>query len=186
MAHGLQVRIWSVIVQPSRPSAHGFMIPAIEMRQSSCGNRDEEKRHKRQHIHCSLKLTANHHPPCTTREVLNHQEGHSAERNPEPQHESQQIRAEELLAGGWQKRQNQRGDTEKQANAKRALQNRVRDFWCCEFSGIGAHRAHFCSSCWVDCGSGTGKVAPDPGSSISGAGDGTGCPATSACAACWL
>ena len=152
---------------------------SVEMRNACSGNRKKENEHQRQDFHGRFKLTANHHAPLAAGEVLDQQKRHAAQADSQPKHKSEKISMEELIAGAGHEGCNQRQNSKNNPNTERTLIDGLRDLRRHQLTICYARRCHFCFSpvCLrVSVCSGTGKggsgiagVAPEPGSSNSGA-----------------
>src|SRR5690348_5528848 len=146
--------------------------------------RHEKHRHHRDATHGCAQDSANYHPPCAFGQMPKHKYGHRSQGHAQPGHKSHEVGAEKFV------RTNPRPQgcdhSEDQANDQRPLLDGLDHRRRHQVQITQRSRVHFGSS-WTGLASGTGKVAPEPGSWNCGGWEGTGCPAgTSAVEASWL
>ena len=148
---------------------------------------NEQQGHQRNAAHGRSHDAANHHTPSAAGQMPDHENRHRSQGHPQPGHETEQVGTEELVRA--HPGQDRRDGGENQTDPERSPPDGLQHLRRRQVHRVQGGGAHFDSSAAgeADSGTGTGKVAPDPGSSKRKAPEGTVCPAgTSAIVASWL
>src|SRR5919197_1011461 len=97
--------------------------PGVEL-PGAGGHREEEHRHERQGACARLEQAADYHSPGAARDVVDHQDGEAAERDPDPEQVGDEVGAEELLGANQRagRRGGAAGDAERERRAAEPVQ----------------------------------------------------------------